>query len=402
MLAAALSAVLLAAVPPAAAAPAPFKSQSLCGLTLDYPSSWLLLRRDKRNPECPYWASLSISTGRPLIEITQERVSGENWIEEAARRIVICDADGPEGGRTCDIGKGRIIPATIAGRRAVEASAPIIETRFGGTATQGEMRGYAVETSTRGSILILRTESGDASVREILDNTVRGMRPAVEADAALDARILDAAENEKRLLAAGPESISRESDGFRLVARRPDFRECVLNLDFDANYSRCYPENLPARLHRGDIQLAYLTAVHISHVHPFEVRGDEVFFIKRAGEVPRGASTRESDPWTDELWALDLKTGRKELAAENKGLFFHASGDGRTIYYSNGSKLWRLDRDAKATTLIYSEPEQQLELGEFRPDGTFGFCVSIEGDCVRRGKVVSGAVIWDEAPPSAH
>lgn len=384
-----MAAFLLVAIPATAT-----KSRTLCGLTLAYPEDWLLVSRATREPDCPDWATLTPDTGTARIEITTDRIEDGDWAAAAAARAVICDADGPDGGRTCDLSKGKTRPFELRGRRAVEASAPIVDTHDGVTTIPGEMRAFAIELSTAGRILILQSEHPEAFA--VLNLVARSLRPASSADAAVDAGAADAAAHERRLLAAGPRVEVRESEGYRLVASYPALRECVLNLDFHGNYDRCYPNNLPARLYKRDIKLAFVDAVHMSHVHPFEVRGDELLYIKRAGTVPRGGRTSESDPWIDELWVLDLKSGRKEKTAATKGLSFHASDDGRIVYYSNGSRLWRLERPSKASVLVHEENAHQIDLGAFAPDGAFEFCLSDEGDCFRRAKVIGGIVTWLE------
>src|SRR6266567_7903029 len=143
--------------------------------------------------------------------------------------------------------------------------------------------------------------------------------------------------------AKGQEKEVRFFNGYTLEAQRPceDFKRPTV----------CFPETLTATIFdKRKVAIAAISKVNYKHYHPFEVHGQELFWISQIGDT--GAWSGKPGKWTDQLWVKTLGSEMATQLLTYKGIDFRASPDGKLVALDKDEKLHIFDRQTKATKVI--------------------------------------------------
>lgn len=124
-------------------------------------------------------------------------------------------------------------------------------------------------------------------------------------------------------------------------------------------------EKSGARLIKEGITIARLGEANCAHHHVFEVRGNEIFWLRRKGNY-------EKDPdWTDELVTqrVENSSGKPPVRlASGQGLDFRVSPDAKSVVLLQDKGIFLLDRKTGKQSLLLppgeDEPDTILEWTE--------------------------------------
>lgn len=97
--------------------------------------------------------------------------------------------------------------------------------------------------------------------------------------------------------------------------------------------------------------------VNSHHYHPFEIRGNELFWLTRPKDY------HADKTWADELWVQDLKTLKKNKIVDGQGLDYRVSPDGSKIFYHLKNNVYLLDRLTNKTVEIAKNGENSAVVG---------------------------------------
>ncbi len=185
-------------------------------------------------------------------------------------------------------------------------------------------------------------------------------------------------------LAKAQEKEVRFFNGYTLEAQRPceDFKRPAA----------CFPETLTATIFdKRKVAIATINKVNYEHYHPFEVHGQELFWISRIGDAGKWSGT--PGEWTDQLWVKTLGSETPTQLLAYKGIDFRASQDGKLVALIKDKNLNIFDRQMKTTKVI--DGGESVTLLEWSTDSSKLWIGSgIVGGWSKLGFFRNGKVTW--------